>query len=93
MLHLMPSGILYPDKLCVIGNRVALDRDISRGEDLEARVSTTQSAYHNRAHILMPYRKSLTNCRTRWSAAGNHAARYWPAYADKMERVGFPQQM
>jgi adenylosuccinate synthase len=60
-LHLIPAGILYPDKLCVIGNGVVVDpiklleeidmlrqRDIEIGDNL--RIS-------DRAHVVMPYHK------------------------------------
>ncbi|MHC4809384.1 MAG: adenylosuccinate synthase [Planctomycetota bacterium] len=60
-LHLIPSGILYPDKTCVIGNGVVVDpaklveeilglRD--RGLEIERNLRVS-----SRAHVVMPYHR------------------------------------
>lgn len=60
-LHLVPSGILYPDKLAVIGNGVVVDPEVllkeldglsQRGVDVSGLVLS------NRAHVVMPYHKA-----------------------------------
>lgn len=60
-LHLIPSGILYPGKLAVIGNGVVVDPEVilkeidglaSRGVDVSGLVIS------DRAHIVMPYHKA-----------------------------------
>src|ERR671923_2162171 len=60
--HLIPSGILYPDKTCVIGNGVVIDPQVliaeldalrDRGFDTGGlRISAN-------AHLIMPYHKLL----------------------------------
>jgi adenylosuccinate synthase len=93
MLHLMPSGILYPDKLCVIGNGVALDLAILVEElkTLESQgIDTSNLRISNRAHILMPYHKKFDELQEHGGRQlGTTRRGIGPAYADKMERVGF----
>jgi len=57
-LHLVPAGIFYPDKLCLIGNGVVVDcaellREI---EDLESRGVSVRGRLFlsDRAHVIMP---------------------------------------
>ena len=58
MLHLIPSGILYPAKTCVIGNGVVIDPHILFGE-IEALHERGIEADNLRisanAHLIMPY--------------------------------------
>ncbi|MGA0420697.1 MAG: adenylosuccinate synthetase, partial [Phycisphaerales bacterium] len=60
-LHLIPSGILYPDKLCVVGNGVVVDPEtlIEEIESLRRRgVEIGQNLrISNRAHLVLPYHK------------------------------------
>ena len=56
-LHVVPAGIFYPDKTCIIGNGVAIDPAIllEEIETLEARgVSTARLFVSDRAHVIMP---------------------------------------
>ena len=56
--HLIPSGILYPDKTCVIGNGVVLDPRILLGEidGLRRRgVDVSNLRISANAHLIMPY--------------------------------------
>jgi len=57
-LHLVPAGIFYPDKTCIVGNGVAIDPEVLLEEidSLEARgVSTEKLFVSDRAHVIMPY--------------------------------------
>src|SRR4029079_182122 len=57
-LHVVPAGIFYPDKTCLIGNGVAVDPAvlIDEIEALEARgVNTDRLFVSDRAHVIMPY--------------------------------------
>ena len=57
-LHLVPSGILYPGKLAVVGNGVVVDPEklIDEMSALEARgVSTESLVVSSRAHVVAPY--------------------------------------
>jgi adenylosuccinate synthase len=60
-LHLVPSGILYPGKLSIVGNGVVVDPEVllkemdglaSRGVDVSGLVLS------DRAHVVMPYHKA-----------------------------------
>ncbi|MFO0860124.1 MAG: adenylosuccinate synthase [Phycisphaerales bacterium] len=60
-LHLIPSGILYPSKLAVIGNGVVLDpgKLLEEMDGLRARgVDTSGLIISSRAHVVMPYHKA-----------------------------------
>src|SRR5450432_1047213 len=61
-LHLMPSGILHPDKLCVIGNGVVIDPKVLTDELDELRrrqVDTRALRISANAHLIMPYHLML----------------------------------
>lgn len=93
VFHLIPSGILYPDVLCVIGNGCVVDilqcakeiRDLqAAGIDCQnLRISST-------AHVVMPYHKALDEAREahRHNRIGTTKRGIGPAYADKVSRVG-----
>ena len=56
--HLIPSGILYPGRLCVIGNGVVIDPKVLTGEldDLRAKgVDVSGLRISANAHVIMPY--------------------------------------
>ncbi len=95
VFHLLPSGILYPDKLCVIGNGVVIDPETlfeelddlkKRGKDL-ARLVVSHGA-----HIVMPYHKQLDklseSARSEGSKIGTTGRGIGPCYSDKFERIG-----
>ncbi|MBS0191456.1 MAG: adenylosuccinate synthase [Phycisphaerales bacterium] len=103
-LHLIPSGILYPSKLAVIGNGVVLDPD-KLGQELDglrARgVDTSGLIVSDRAHVVMPYHKaedaaredSLKSAREEAQAGsvseiGTTRRGIGPAYAEKVQRAG-----
>lgn len=57
VFHLLPSGILYPDKTCVIGNGVVVDPEVllEEVEGLLARgKKLSRLLLSNTAHIVMP---------------------------------------
>ncbi len=63
-LHLIPSGIIYPGKICVIGNGVVVDPQqvIKERDALIARgieVSPKRLRLSDRAHVVMPWHKTL----------------------------------
>lgn len=93
-LHLIPSGILYPDKLCLIGNGVVLDPAvfIREMEGLTSRgVSVDNLRISPRTHVVMPYHLRLDACdeqRRGTNKIGTTGRGIGPAYADKATRVG-----
>jgi adenylosuccinate synthase len=100
-LHLIPSGILYPDKLCVVGNGVVVDPEtlIEEIESLRRRgVEIGQNLrISNRAHLVLPYHKeqdaayeeflaARTGLGEAGAAIGTTRRGIGPAYADKVRR-------
>ncbi len=93
-LHLVPSGILWPQVTCVIGNGVVVDPDVLLREvdNLEERgVDTARLSVSERAHLIMPYHVLLDGLeeKSRGSAAiGTTGSGVGPAYMDKTARNG-----
>ncbi len=93
-LHLIPSGILYPDKVCIIGNGVVIDPAvlIRELEYLAGRgINTDNLRISERAHIIMPYHKKLDEVieESKGDAKiGTTKRGIGPAYMDKAGRVG-----
>jgi len=97
VLHLIPSGILWKDKACVIGNGVVMDPvglngeiDKLRGQGVS--IGESNLFISDRAHIVMPYHRGLDQRREILLAAkkiGTTGRGIGPAYADKVERRGF----
>ncbi|MBN9494953.1 adenylosuccinate synthetase, partial [bacterium] len=57
-LHLVPAGIFYPDKTCVIGNGVAIDPEALFGEieGLQDKgIDTSRLVISDRASVIMPW--------------------------------------
>lgn len=93
-LHLIPSGILYPDKICIIGNGVVIDPAVLLKELdylIERGVSIDNLRISERAHIIMPYHKKLDEVIEESkgsSKIGTTKRGIGPAYMDKAARVG-----
>ncbi len=94
--HLIPSGILHPDKICLIGNGVVVDPAvlIEEIENLKARgisVSPENLLVSERAHLIMPYHKLIDNGREelkRDKKLGTTGRGIGPCYEDKATRRG-----
>lgn len=93
-LHLLPSGILYPDKLCIIGNGVVIDPKvlISELDGLVQRgIEISELLIDKRAHLIMPYHKSIDEAEEVQKGdkkIGTTKRGIGPAYTDKYSRVG-----
>jgi adenylosuccinate synthase len=96
ILHQIPSGILHPEKRCLLGNGVVLDMDqffqeydglAQRGIDLDGRVGVSQ-----RAHLLLPFHKILDQASEGRAASdekiGTTGRGIGPAYESKAGRRG-----
>jgi adenylosuccinate synthase len=95
IFHLIPAGIMYPDKVCVIGNGVVLDPSAlmdeinelkKRGIDVDGRLFISQ-----KAHLVMPYHKLLDQASEQHkgkNSIGTTGRGIGPAYRDKAARVG-----
>lgn len=96
VLHLIPSGILWPDKICVIGNGVVLDpvsllREIDGLSDKGRTVTPEQLLISNRAHLALPTHRALDRAREARlgeKKIGTTGRGIGPAYADKASRTG-----
>ena len=93
-LHLVPAGIFYPEKTCIIGNGVAVDpaelnREIA---SLEQRgVSTERLKVSDRAHLVMPWHPIIDAADEALrgpQAVGTTGTGVGPAFTDKVARLG-----
>lgn len=93
-LHLVPSGILYPNTLCLIGAGVVLNpKDfVAELDGLESRgVSIQNLRVDPRAHVVMPWHIVLDGLSEDFrgkSDIGTTKRGIGPAYMDKYERSG-----
>ncbi|AKP48982.1 MULTISPECIES: adenylosuccinate synthase [Bacillus] len=93
-LHLIPSGIFYKEKICVIGNGVVIDPKALVEELNYLRdhgVSTENLRISDRAHVILPYHLKLDEVEEERKGAnkiGTTKKGIGPAYMDKAARVG-----
>ena len=93
-LHLIPSGILYPDTICLIGSGTVVDPRVMLGElDMLINngidISGLQLA--STAHVTMPYHRLLDQAMERQRGErriGTTGRGIGPTYADKSQRSG-----
>lgn len=95
ILHLVPSGILRPEKLCVIGNGLVVDpgglvEEIEGLRDQGVKVEDNLIV-SQRAHAVMPFHKTLDNLNEddlEEKKIGTTGRGIGPCYADKADRRG-----
>jgi adenylosuccinate synthase len=96
--HLIPSGILYPGKLCVIGNGVVVDPRVLNDEidGLRAKgVDVSGLRVSANAHLIMPYHLMLDSAgeaKLGKLSIGTTKRGIGPCYADKAARLGIRVQ-
>ncbi len=96
VLHLLPSGILHKECVCVIGNGVVVDPKVllTEIEGLRARghsVSPANLVVSMHAHVIMPYHRTLDALREQEKGAnriGTTCRGIGPTYEDKVARRG-----
>src|SRR5581483_7630453 len=97
-LHLLPSGILTPGVVPVIGNGVVVDLSVLFDEidGLEARgVDTSLLRISSNAHVIPDYNRNLDKVHERFLGSrkiGTTGRGIGPTYADKMNRIGIRVQ-
>jgi adenylosuccinate synthase len=97
-VRLVPSGILHPHVVNVIGNGVVVDPRILLGElaTLDAQgIDTTRLVVSGNAHLILPYHVELDVVFERHlgkNKLGTTKSGIGPAYADKAARVGLRVQ-
>ncbi len=95
ILHLIPSGILNPDCVCLLGSGMVIDpvQLLSEIDQLELDGINVQGRLFisHRAHLIMPYHKRLDELNEKnlgSKAIGVTGRGIGPAYYDKYNRVG-----
>jgi adenylosuccinate synthase len=96
VLHLLPSGILWEGKTCVIGNGVVMDpvglvKEIETLESKGIAVPPERLLISDRAHVVLPYHRELDAAREASLGKrkiGTTKRGIGPTYADKANRCG-----
>ncbi|MCI5145729.1 MAG: adenylosuccinate synthase, partial [Candidatus Electrothrix sp. AR3] len=97
VFHIIPSGILYEDKRCMIGNGVIIDPGVllSEMEELNNKglpVTPDRLRISENAHLIMPYHRMLDQAReatlSKEKKIGTTGRGIGPCYMDKVGRVG-----
>lgn len=97
IFHIIPSGILYEDKMCMIGNGVIVDpavliREMDQLQKQGLNVSPDRLMISERAHLIMPYHASLDQAKeaalSDGKKIGTTGRGIGPCYMDKVGRVG-----
>ena len=93
-LHLIPSGILYPDTTCLIGSGTVVDPRVMLGEIdtlIDFGIDVAGLKLASTAHVTMPYHRLLDQAmeqRRGDRRIGTTGRGIGPTYADKAERNG-----
>jgi len=96
IFHIIPSGILYEDKKCLIGNGLVVDpkvllEEIERLKEAGIEVSPKRLSLSDKAHIIMPYHKAIDVAREALKdrdKIGTTGLGIGPCYEDKAARTG-----
>jgi adenylosuccinate synthase len=97
-LHLIPSGVLSPDVVPVIGNGVVIDPGVLLEEMdglVERGVSVDKLVISADAHLIMPHHRALDRVSERYlgkARIGTTGRGIGPAYGDKVARTGIRVQ-
>jgi len=97
-LHLLPSGILSPNVIPVIGNGVVIDPAVLMEEIKglnERGIDTSKLKISTNAHLITPYHRTIDKVSERFlgkSKIGTTGRGIGPAYADKINRIGIRVQ-
>ena len=93
-LHLIPSGILYPDTVCLIGSGTVVDPKVMLGELdmlIANGIDISGLKLSSTAHVTMPYHRLLDEAMEKQRGdrkIGTTGRGIGPTYADKSQRSG-----
>jgi len=93
VFHLMPSGVLYDDKICVIGSGVVVDPAVLLEEMTEIKKrgylkDDSHLMISEEAHLILPYHRRIDVAKDRVFKIGTTGRGIGPAYEDKVARSG-----
>jgi len=95
VFHILPSGMLYSGKVCVVGNGVVVDPDRlfeELGELSLQGMDRARLVVSGSAHVVMPYHKVLDQleerARSKEKRIGTTGQGIGPCYVDKFNRTG-----
>jgi adenylosuccinate synthase len=96
ILHLIPSGILHPGKVCCIGNGVVVDpgvllEEMERLRSHQVHVGPDNLVLSWQAHVIMPYHREIDRARELKKGKGKIGTTgrgIGPCYEDKVGRTG-----
>jgi len=96
IFHIIPSGILYDDKKCLIGNGLVVDPEVLLEEikglkEAGIVVSPNRLSLSDKAQIIMPYHKAIDLAREAAKGRdklGTTGRGIGPCYEDKVARTG-----
>ncbi len=93
VFHLIPSGILYENKICMIGSGVVVDPAVLIEEVRELKQrgylkDDSQLMVSEEAHLILPYHRRIDIARDRVFKIGTTGRGIGPAYEDKVARYG-----
>lgn len=96
VLRLLPSGIIHPDKICVLGNGMVIDpkaffEEVDQIKEKGIEVTPERLKVSSRAHLIMPYHRALDHTseeRLGNEKIGTTLRGIGPAYEDKAGRRG-----
>ncbi len=97
IFHLIPSGILHPEKRCCIGNGVVIDpavllEEFKKLKENGVELTPQRFLISERAHLIMPYHKAIDLAREAKKGKtkiGTTGRGIGPCYEDKAARTGF----
>ncbi len=96
VLRLLPSGIIHPDKVCVLGNGMVIDpkaffEEVDQIREKGIEITPERLKVSSRAHLIMPYHRALDHTseeRLGNEKIGTTLRGIGPAYEDKAGRRG-----
>jgi adenylosuccinate synthase len=96
VLNLIPSGVLHPGRVCMLGAGVVIDPEVLVGEIAALRrrgylADERWLRVSAQAHVIMPYHRAVDRARERLRGAGKIGTTgrgIGPAYEDKFNRTG-----
>ena len=96
IFHIIPSGILYKEKKCLIGNGLVVDPEVLL-EEIESLgksgivVDANRLSLSEKVHIIMPYHKAIDLAKEAAKGKGKIGTTgrgIGPCYEDKVARIG-----